>query len=641
MDPSELAAMATPASTSDAESTFKRKLSVESDEMGAIQQRKTRKRIPSEQWEAKRPIITKLYQVEKRSLKEVMEILERDYGFEATVKMYKSRIWKWGLDKKLKSDEVLAILLLKHERDAQRKPSQFTIRGQPVDLDNINRYVKRNPLLLTRLRAGHQPSVQTSNEVSCFTPPPSPTRSLPPPGEFHRMDELMRLFRDYVDGSLASFAWSWQYDISCTGRLPGDRSADLFDRVMASFALVNRCLKKGDNISVNSLLSPAFESLKEIVAAESPIFIVRTVCLLWYLEQHHKNDLLRLVLDYLGKLIPIMLGQYHMLARIWQILGSTHFADYNDLSMRLYALLVPMMEHRIGPANELTTILYGDHIDCVFQRKQSSGEVLELATKYREKVDNTGQRHYWLLDLVITQTAVLCAKKESEGDIGGAMDHLQTLKYYPLSDEQEAMVDIQMGNYSFRLADNKSAIAAYRRAARLAMKPGGDERLLTTCLTNLETALAKDGWSYDAARVRDLRLRRIEWFAADTTEFASKPAPLYDQTAASFPAMTSFSEGLGGQPGNQRPGDDSWVWQETLGCGDVAKDIVAAGGNHPVDHHPGVRDLGYPVVSGAPWTEGPTACHPAMVVPSTTVTSVHYPSLSPPATTPWVTSVYR
>ncbi|KAK7212947.1 hypothetical protein V2G26_020125 [Clonostachys chloroleuca] len=105
--------------------------------------------------------------------------------------------------------------------------------------------------------------------------------------------------------------------------------------------------------------------------------------------------------------------------------------------------------------------------------------------------------------------------------------------------------------------------------------------------------------------------------------------------------MTSFSEGLGGQPGNlSRPGDDSWVWQETLGCGDVAKDIVAASSNHPVDH-PGVRDLGYPVVTAGPWTEGPTACHPAMVVPSTTVTSVHYPSLSPPATTPWVTSVYR
>lgn len=43
-----------------------------------------RKRIPGEEWEAKRPIITKLYQEEKKSLKEVMDILERDHRFRAT-----------------------------------------------------------------------------------------------------------------------------------------------------------------------------------------------------------------------------------------------------------------------------------------------------------------------------------------------------------------------------------------------------------------------------------------------------------------------------------------------------------------------------------------------------------------------------
>jgi hypothetical protein len=89
--------------------------------------------------------------------------------------MYKSRIWKWGLDKKLKSDEVLAILLLKQERDAQQKSSQFTIRGRHVDMDNINRYVKRNAGLLSRVRAGERPNVQSSHEVACYTPPPSPT----------------------------------------------------------------------------------------------------------------------------------------------------------------------------------------------------------------------------------------------------------------------------------------------------------------------------------------------------------------------------------------------------------------------------------------------------------------------------------
>lgn len=68
--------------------------------------------------------------------------------------MYKSRIWKWGLDKKLKGDEVLTILILKTERDAQGKPSDSTIRSQPVDLDNVNRYIRRNPSLAARFQAG-------------------------------------------------------------------------------------------------------------------------------------------------------------------------------------------------------------------------------------------------------------------------------------------------------------------------------------------------------------------------------------------------------------------------------------------------------------------------------------------------------
>lgn len=77
--------MELPTSSSSAEPSLKRKTSpLESEDLSAIQARKTRKRIPSDQWEAKRPIITKLYQVEKRSLKEVMDIMERDHGFTAT-----------------------------------------------------------------------------------------------------------------------------------------------------------------------------------------------------------------------------------------------------------------------------------------------------------------------------------------------------------------------------------------------------------------------------------------------------------------------------------------------------------------------------------------------------------------------------
>lgn len=543
-----------------------------------------------------------------------------------SVKMYKSRIWKWGLDKKLKSDEVLAILLLKQGRDAQRKPTQFTIRGQPVGLDNINRYVKRNPVLLARFRSGKLPSVQTSHEVSCYTPPPSPTRSIAAPSEAFRVDEMLRLFRDYVEGSFASFAWEWQYDVSCIGRIPGDRSDELFENVMASFALVNRCLKKGDSIAVETILNPAFESLKEIVAAESPFFVVRAISLLWYLERHHKSDLLRLVISYLGNLVPIMLGQHHPLARIWYILSTSFFSDYQDLSLCLYSMLIPLMEQRVGPANYLTTVLYGDHIDCLYQHGRTI-DAYAVTGRYRAKVDASGQRHSWLSELAITQTALLCASKEADGLYLEAMGHLNTLKEYPLPDDQLATIDVQLGNYSYKTGDYRSAINAYRRAARLALSVGADERLLTTCLTNLETALNKEGWVFEADRVRDYRVRRIEDFANDASDFAKRPYMPYPcETRAPLDPTASYNAGF--------PTDTSWLWQDTTAAaasGSTQADFTKGMQLAPVD--PSVRWMDYPAV-----TDGWTRSDPSAEIGALTG---GYTTTAPVMSDAWETDVFR
>lgn len=53
-------------------------------------QSKARKRVPTEEWESMRPIITRLYQEEKRSLKDMMLIMERDYHFVATLVVHSS-----------------------------------------------------------------------------------------------------------------------------------------------------------------------------------------------------------------------------------------------------------------------------------------------------------------------------------------------------------------------------------------------------------------------------------------------------------------------------------------------------------------------------------------------------------------------
>lgn len=171
------------------------------------------------------------------------------------------------------------------------------------------------------------------------------------------------------------------------------------------------------------------------------------------------------------------------------------------------------------------------------------------------------------------------------------------------------MVDIQMGNYSFRLNDIRTAIASYRRATRLAVTAGSDERLLTTCLTNLETALSKDGWIFDAKRVRDYRLRRIADFAAETSVYAKNhvtgaftgatippmnPAPFPYTSQQPFPPAQYHSLPQAPAPS---PTDDSWLWQGDLGGADLLKDLG------PID--PGTRWMDVSAAS-VPWTPGIT-----------------------------------
>ncbi|EGY23195.1 uncharacterized protein VDAG_04633 [Verticillium dahliae VdLs.17] len=393
--------------------------------------------------------------------------------------MYKSRIWKWGLDKKLKGDEVLAILILKRDRDALNRPTEFRIRGQLVDFENIKRYVKRNPALVAKLRAGHKPNGQTAREVTCRTPSPAPNQALNSSSDLYGVEKILGLFRVYVDGSFSSGAWFCEYNVDCGSSLlcNGDRSNELFERVIASFALVNRCMMRGDQIDINSVLGPSFESLKEIVAAESPDFVARTVCLLWYLDRHHKHDLLRLVLDYLAGLMPIVLGQHHVLAQIWRSLSATNLSDYYELSMRL------------------------DYLDCVFSRRGPE-DCAGMITTHLARAAASGKRHPWI------------ACEERQGRLDEAVAILTGhMNAYALTDEQTAAIHLELGVKYYHIGNIAAAIASFEMAVKMALTSNADERLSMTALGNLENLLAETGKSSKANKIHEYRMRRVAAFA--------------------------------------------------------------------------------------------------------------------------------
>ncbi|KAN0092365.1 hypothetical protein V8E51_018212 [Hyaloscypha variabilis] len=129
------------------------------------------------EWNRFRPLIKRLYVDEEKTLKEVIAIMERDYGHRASIKMYKARIKKWNLDKKTKEAEAWALLRKKLQREAVGKESAFRVRGKTVTIDDVLRYFKRKGILdpETQTRAAGPP---TPPAIECWTPVPSPNPEL-------------------------------------------------------------------------------------------------------------------------------------------------------------------------------------------------------------------------------------------------------------------------------------------------------------------------------------------------------------------------------------------------------------------------------------------------------------------------------
>lgn len=104
-----------------------------------------------EMWQTHQATIKKLYLHEHRTLKQGMQIMKRDYGLDATEKMYKRRLTLWRMDNKnLRKKDVKHIALRKVERDAVGKRSQFFIKGREIDMENVYNYLKKTWLLISR-----------------------------------------------------------------------------------------------------------------------------------------------------------------------------------------------------------------------------------------------------------------------------------------------------------------------------------------------------------------------------------------------------------------------------------------------------------------------------------------------------------
>lgn len=131
-----------------------------------------------DEWEAHRATISALYGEE--TLSRVRDIMKRDHGFEASERMYKTRVKHWRLDKKAKADEMLQALEMIEKRKAEGKPSCVVIRERTISEAEVRKYFKRQKISTSRAIPRRKTSTDRApTTIICFTPPstasPGPT----------------------------------------------------------------------------------------------------------------------------------------------------------------------------------------------------------------------------------------------------------------------------------------------------------------------------------------------------------------------------------------------------------------------------------------------------------------------------------
>jgi hypothetical protein len=108
----------------------------------------------------------------------------------------------------IKSEEMKAILRKKTERSHLGKKSCFILRGRPVDMVDVERYLKRNRITIRDVIPSGTRRPITPADLRCYTPKAVP-RSLRSPIVYEMPQQIFDSIKLYLNGSISS----WLVDI--------------------------------------------------------------------------------------------------------------------------------------------------------------------------------------------------------------------------------------------------------------------------------------------------------------------------------------------------------------------------------------------------------------------------------------------
>ena len=257
------------------------------------------------------------------------------------IKVYKTHIKQWGLDKKNKENEMRAVIRKTACRATEGKDSTFYIRGKTVDFENVVRYWQRKGVFSIDEIIARREASKTPEAVECYTPVLSPLRT---PDELARDERMLVAIRDYHQLSLQA----------------GMRSSSITTQLGTLYSLsILSCdlFHKQLSHEAGQALIKATAEIQSIVQAQSPDSVSYMLGTIQYLHSHDKAEIAKSILRQFAAMSHHLFPSEHPSRIIWSRLASVdlsdrgHYGHVSRLSMRVN---VECMEKLLGPLHETT-----------------------------------------------------------------------------------------------------------------------------------------------------------------------------------------------------------------------------------------------------------------------------------------------
>jgi hypothetical protein len=426
-----------------------------------------------------------------------------------SVKMYQNRLTKWGFEKNNKESEIKAIVRKKSERSAINKASNFEIRGRPVNLADVDRYVRRKRWAIEDIIAGASPA-PTPPDLTCITPRSIPGSPATPP-ILSIPECIVVSIRDYFIGSFDAGTWTFNDDASdCVSKKPKGSDMLALKNLFSHHDLACKLLDKGSFDEAGRELGNASVGIQEILSAEHPRTLGSLFDLIMLLRGRRRPEIARIVVSQFATLAAVVHPTTHPLHQVCKLLMSLDPAQFELVAITAWQSAVDQFEGILGPMHYSTLrsrLEYIQMAESVYGYERAEKMLRDLVLQCEGICSPDDVRRLKLLETLAEM--LLDQNKYDEAEVV-AQD---IVRHAPSSEPHAKSIDLlcaslfviaRVQHHRFQL---DMAEANLRRVISLNVSQWGRQHALTLkYLLHLEEWLAG---SYQHAKAEAVKLERL------------------------------------------------------------------------------------------------------------------------------------